>query len=182
MKSAFAERVALHDLLVGSTVNVRFFEHQVVQPAAQGGRAGRWSRAGWPQAFDGLVELVAQLCGALERCAGQFIRSRQFGQQRVLAQGREIVEVAQRAFDQHAQLGVALSSRIINRLGRRRAFAQHLVDRLAHVGQGANLIGLTHDPIAELAKSSVKPVSAKTGVGIAESFVELAQTIRRRQL
>ncbi|WP_375785616.1 Rab family GTPase [Bradyrhizobium sp. Pha-3] len=36
--------------------------------------------------------------------------------------------------------------------------------------------------IAELAKSSVKPVSAKTGVGIAESFVELAQTIRRRQL
>jgi len=36
--------------------------------------------------------------------------------------------------------------------------------------------------IAELAKSSVKPVSAKTGVGIAECFVELAQTIRRRQL
>ena len=35
--------------------------------------------------------------------------------------------------------------------------------------------------IAELAKSSVKSVSAKTGVGIAESFVELAQTIRRRQ-
>lgn len=33
-----------------------------------------------------------------------------------------------------------------------------------------------------LAKSSVKSVSAKTGVGIAESFVELAQTIRRRQL
>lgn len=36
--------------------------------------------------------------------------------------------------------------------------------------------------IAELAKSSVKSVSAKTGVGIAECFVELAQTIRRRQL
>ena len=36
--------------------------------------------------------------------------------------------------------------------------------------------------IAELAKSNVKPVSAKTGVGIAECFVELAQTIRRRQL
>ncbi|MGY4575432.1 GTP-binding protein [Bradyrhizobium sp. USDA 3256] len=36
--------------------------------------------------------------------------------------------------------------------------------------------------IAGLAKSSVKSVSAKTGVGIAESFVELAQTIRRRQL
>jgi Ras-related protein Rab-22 len=36
--------------------------------------------------------------------------------------------------------------------------------------------------IAELAKSSVKPVSAKTGVGIAECFVDLAQTIRRRQL
>ncbi|HEX7921587.1 MAG TPA: Rab family GTPase [Bradyrhizobium sp.] len=36
--------------------------------------------------------------------------------------------------------------------------------------------------IAELAKSSVKPVSAKTGAGIAECFVELAQTIRRRQL
>ncbi len=33
-----------------------------------------------------------------------------------------------------------------------------------------------------LAKSSVKSVSAKTGVGIAESFAELAQTIRRRQL
>ena len=33
-----------------------------------------------------------------------------------------------------------------------------------------------------LAKSSAKSVSAKTGVGIAESFVELAQTIRRRQL
>ncbi|MVT66010.1 GTP-binding protein [Bradyrhizobium pachyrhizi] len=36
--------------------------------------------------------------------------------------------------------------------------------------------------IAGLAKSSIKSVSAKTGVGIAESFVELAQTIRRRQL
>ncbi|MGY4227577.1 small GTP-binding protein [Bradyrhizobium sp. USDA 4503] len=36
--------------------------------------------------------------------------------------------------------------------------------------------------IAGLAKSSVKSVSAKTGVGVAESFVELAQTIRRRQL
>jgi len=36
--------------------------------------------------------------------------------------------------------------------------------------------------IAGLAKSSVKSVSAKTGVGIAESFVELARTIRRRQL
>lgn len=35
--------------------------------------------------------------------------------------------------------------------------------------------------IAELAKSSVRPVSAKTGTGIAESFAELAQTIRRRQ-
>ncbi|GKQ53291.1 Rab family GTPase [Bradyrhizobium sp. Ce-3] len=36
--------------------------------------------------------------------------------------------------------------------------------------------------IAGLAKSSVKSVSAKTGAGIAESFAELAQTIRRRQL
>jgi len=36
--------------------------------------------------------------------------------------------------------------------------------------------------IGELAKSSVKSVSAKTGTGIAECFVELAQTIRRRQL
>ncbi|WP_082747892.1 Rab family GTPase, partial [Bradyrhizobium macuxiense] len=36
--------------------------------------------------------------------------------------------------------------------------------------------------IGELAKSSVKSVSAKTGAGIAESFAELAQTIRRRQL
>ncbi|WP_076864475.1 Rab family GTPase [Bradyrhizobium mercantei] len=36
--------------------------------------------------------------------------------------------------------------------------------------------------VAGLAKSSVKSVSAKTGVGISESFVELAQTIRRRQL
>ncbi|MGY2809742.1 Rab family GTPase [Bradyrhizobium sp. USDA 4506] len=36
--------------------------------------------------------------------------------------------------------------------------------------------------IAGLAKSSVKSVSAKTGVGIAESFIEVAQTIRRRQL
>jgi Ras-related protein Rab-5C len=35
--------------------------------------------------------------------------------------------------------------------------------------------------IGELAKSSVRSVSAKTGAGIAESFVELAQTIRRRQ-
>lgn len=35
--------------------------------------------------------------------------------------------------------------------------------------------------IGELAKSSVRPVSAKTGTGIAESFAELAQTIRRRQ-
>ncbi|AUC94502.1 MULTISPECIES: GTP-binding protein [Bradyrhizobium] len=36
--------------------------------------------------------------------------------------------------------------------------------------------------IAELGKSSVRSVSAKTGVGIAESIAELAQTIRRRQL
>ncbi|QPF84573.1 GTP-binding protein [Bradyrhizobium genosp. L] len=36
--------------------------------------------------------------------------------------------------------------------------------------------------IGELAKSSVRPVSAKTGTGIVESFAELAQTIRRRQL
>ena len=35
--------------------------------------------------------------------------------------------------------------------------------------------------IDELAKSSVRPVSAKTGAGIAESFAELAQVIRRRQ-
>ncbi|KJC39163.1 hypothetical protein UP09_25155 [Bradyrhizobium sp. LTSP885] len=36
--------------------------------------------------------------------------------------------------------------------------------------------------IGELAKSNVRSVSAKTGVGIAESFAELAQIIRRRQL
>lgn len=36
--------------------------------------------------------------------------------------------------------------------------------------------------IGELARSSVKYVSAKTGDGIAESFAELAETIRRRQL
>lgn len=36
--------------------------------------------------------------------------------------------------------------------------------------------------IGELAKSSVKFVSAKTGAGIAECFAELAETIRRRQL
>jgi Ras-related protein Rab-22 len=36
--------------------------------------------------------------------------------------------------------------------------------------------------IGELAKSSLKFVSAKTGNGIAESFVELTETIRRRQL
>ncbi|MGO4711733.1 hypothetical protein [Bradyrhizobium sp. 2TAF24] len=36
--------------------------------------------------------------------------------------------------------------------------------------------------LAEVAKSNVKLVSAKTGAGIVESFVELAQTIRRRQL
>jgi len=37
-------------------------------------------------------------------------------------------------------------------------------------------------PIGELALSNVRCVSAKTGIGIAESFVELTETIRRRQL
>lgn len=36
--------------------------------------------------------------------------------------------------------------------------------------------------IEKLARSSVKYVSAKTGSGIAESFAELAETVRRRQL
>jgi len=36
--------------------------------------------------------------------------------------------------------------------------------------------------LAEVAKSNVKFVSAKTGAGIVESFVELAEIIRRRQL
>ncbi len=36
--------------------------------------------------------------------------------------------------------------------------------------------------IGELPRSSVKLVSAKTSAGIAESFAELAETIRRRQL
>jgi small GTP-binding protein len=36
--------------------------------------------------------------------------------------------------------------------------------------------------IGELALSSVKFVSAKTGAGIAATFAELAETIRRRQL
>lgn len=36
--------------------------------------------------------------------------------------------------------------------------------------------------IDELTKSSVRFVSAKTGIGIAESFAEVAETIRRRQL
>lgn len=35
--------------------------------------------------------------------------------------------------------------------------------------------------IGELARSSVKLVSAKSGAGIVESFAELADTIRRRQ-
>ncbi|MBS0222485.1 MAG: hypothetical protein JSR91_17285 [Proteobacteria bacterium] len=37
-------------------------------------------------------------------------------------------------------------------------------------------------PIGELTPSNVNYVSAKTGDGIAESFAELAETIRRRQL
>jgi Ras-related protein Rab-5C len=36
--------------------------------------------------------------------------------------------------------------------------------------------------VGDLALSSVKFVSAKTGSGIAETFAELAETIRRRQL
>ncbi|MEW6642248.1 MAG: hypothetical protein AB1586_17210 [Pseudomonadota bacterium] len=36
--------------------------------------------------------------------------------------------------------------------------------------------------LAEVAKSNLKLVSAKTGAGIVESFAELAETIRRRQL
>jgi len=36
--------------------------------------------------------------------------------------------------------------------------------------------------VEDLTQSSVKYVSAKTGAGIAESFAELAETIRRRQL
>lgn len=38
------------------------------------------------------------------------------------------------------------------------------------------------DWIEELARPSVKFVSAKTGAGTAETFAELAETIRRRQL
>ncbi|WP_192251995.1 hypothetical protein [Mesorhizobium silamurunense] len=38
------------------------------------------------------------------------------------------------------------------------------------------------EQIGQLARSSVKFVSAKSGTGIVDAFAELAETIRRRQL
>ena len=61
MKRALAGVVPLHDLLVWAALDVRFMEHQVVQPAARSRTiAGRRSRAIRTQILNCVYQIIAQ--------------------------------------------------------------------------------------------------------------------------
>src|SRR6266545_2221982 len=106
MKGALADVVALHDLFVRTPLHVGFVQDQIVQPATGAAAAPRVGpRTTWPQALDRLDQVAPQQRRPLNRGPLHQVARRRTAQQRVLRQRGQVVQVPQRALDQHSQIG-----------------------------------------------------------------------------
>ena len=135
MKRAFAEQVALHHLLVRPAVAVGLFEHQVVQPAANGAAAWCRPRAGGRSRS---IAWSRSLRSAAARSSGVPVtvgNSPSSGCR--LKAGRSFMW--RRAPSTSTRHSVLPSGRWA-RLGG--ALAHDLLDRFAHVDQRAQLVRL----------------------------------------